>query len=401
MATVNNIQGSVQSTLQSIVKIEESIAKVLTTIAAVKQGIAIVSPSSEIDIKIKELEIKRDRLEPLNYQKQVANLDLKKKLGQVTDEEYSKSKTNLDTSLSDTTAFINADITKLLQQKEVNKTTKEKLKQKKEIRKKKYDLINKQRIKEKTKAEKDRLKNTVKTLGPQAVVIAVSYIVNFQTTRLSKEVANLELLVDKVNSQIDNIQTQADIEAAKIARNQALLLLINTEKKIDNIQKILKTITIILTILSAVILALQVVATLAPILGVKALASALVSKLLPVLLGLLTLVASTNKILESLKNRVIDARNRLKQVGDILDGKDKNNFGKLGYIEGADYKGFRFYIREENDPKFVVQGFKRRFAAALNKDGNEVLKSENSFTLDPDVLIEELKLIIDQQNLQS
>jgi hypothetical protein len=118
------------------------------------------------------------------------------------------------------------------------------------------------------------------------------------------------------------------------------------------------------------------------------------------LLGLLTLVASTNKILDSLILRIIDARNRLKQIGDTIESKDKSNFGQLGYINGADYKGFRFYIKEENDPKFVVQGFKRRFAVAINKDGNEVLKSEASFTLDPDVLIEELKLIITQQNLQ-
>ena len=149
MTTTTNIQGSVQSTLQSIVKIEESIAKVLVTIATVKQGIAIVSPSSEIDIKIKELEIKRDRLEPLTYQKQITNLDLKKKLGQINDEEYSKLKTNLDTSLSNNVNLINEEISKLQKTKEVNKTEKEKLKQEKEKRKKKYDVINKQRIKEK------------------------------------------------------------------------------------------------------------------------------------------------------------------------------------------------------------------------------------------------------------
>jgi hypothetical protein len=64
-----------------------------------------------------------------------------------------------------------------------------------------------------------------------------------------------------------------------------------------------------------------------------------------------------------------------------------------------DYKGFRFYIKEENDSKFNVKGNKRRYAVALNKDGNEVLQSSSSFTLDPDVLVEELKLIIDQKGL--
>ena len=57
-------------------------------------------------------------------------------------------------------------------------------------------------------------------------------------------------------------------------------------------------------------------------------------------------------------------------------------------------------IKEENNPKFVVQGNKRRYATAINRAGYDVLKSEYSFTLDPDVLIEELKLVISQQNLQ-
>jgi hypothetical protein len=73
----------------------------------------------------------------------------------------------------------------------------------------------------------------------------------------------------------------------------------------------------------------------------------------------------------------------------------------LGYLNGYDYKGFKFYIKEEEDPNFVVKGNKRRYAVALNKDGNEILKSQYSFTLEPDILVEELKLIIDEKNLVS
>jgi hypothetical protein len=71
----------------------------------------------------------------------------------------------------------------------------------------------------------------------------------------------------------------------------------------------------------------------------------------------------------------------------------------LGYLKGYDYKGFRFFIKEEENPKFVVKGNKRRYAVALNRDGNEILQSEYSFTLSPDILIEELKLKIDEKNL--
>jgi hypothetical protein len=74
--------------------------------------------------------------------------------------------------------------------------------------------------------------------------------------------------------------------------------------------------------------------------------------------------------------------------------------GNLGTVDSG-YKGFTFAIKEENDSRFVVAGNTRRYAVALNTDKNEVLQSQRSFTLDPDILIEELKLIIDQRNLKA
>lgn len=64
------------------------------------------------------------------------------------------------------------------------------------------------------------------------------------------------------------------------------------------------------------------------------------------------------------------------------------------------YKGFRFQIKQENDPKFTVRGNKRHYAVAINRMGIEQLKSDYSFTLDPQQLVNQLKLTIDEQNLQ-
>jgi len=64
------------------------------------------------------------------------------------------------------------------------------------------------------------------------------------------------------------------------------------------------------------------------------------------------------------------------------------------------YKGFRFVIKEENDPRFVVRGNKRHYAVAINTKEVEQIKSDYSFTLDPQQLVNQLKFIIDQQNLQ-
>ena len=62
--------------------------------------------------------------------------------------------------------------------------------------------------------------------------------------------------------------------------------------------------------------------------------------------------------------------------------------------------GFKFVIKEENDPKFVVRGNKRHYAVAINTREVEQVKSDLSFTLDPQQLVNQLKFIIDQQNLQ-
>ena len=63
-------------------------------------------------------------------------------------------------------------------------------------------------------------------------------------------------------------------------------------------------------------------------------------------------------------------------------------------------KEAKFKIKTEENKTFEVKGNKRRYAVAIDRDGVEVLKSELSFTLDPNDLIDQLKLVIDQRNLQ-
>jgi translation initiation factor RLI1 len=72
-----------------------------------------------------------------------------------------------------------------------------------------------------------------------------------------------------------------------------------------------------------------------------------------------------------------------------------NQFGTITQT----YKGFKFAIREENNPKLTVRGNKRHYAVAIDTNNVEVLKSESSFTLDPEDLINTLILIIDKEKL--
>ena len=127
------------------------------------------------------------------------------------------------------------------------------------------------------------------------------------------------------------------------------------------------------------------------------------------------LLGAARAVLDNLIAEIQYQRARLLPISDVIDNAINNNlspeeilallnrpgnYGQLGPLDGVVYRGFTFAILEENDPKFVVAGNKRRYAVAYDRSGFLVLQSTPSFTLDPEVLVEELKLIIDEQNLE-
>jgi hypothetical protein len=61
------------------------------------------------------------------------------------------------------------------------------------------------------------------------------------------------------------------------------------------------------------------------------------------------------------------------------------------------YRGFTFEIVE----KPFSPTLKQRIGQAKNSQGIVLLQTEPSFTTDPQVLVEELKLIIDRDNLKA
>jgi hypothetical protein len=69
-----------------------------------------------------------------------------------------------------------------------------------------------------------------------------------------------------------------------------------------------------------------------------------------------------------------------------------NSLGVVNPTQDGKYRGFTLEIKldESNNSKYP-----RRFAQALNVQGVPVLKTESSFASDPQVLLNELKFIID------
>ena len=262
----------------------------------------------------------------------------------------------------------------------------------------------------KVKALAKRAKQSIKAIAKSATFYVITKILNREVQRLSEIVQRLGELVDKVNDQIRNIQTKDDVLKARITRDAALITLTNAERQVTKVRNTLKTLETVLTIISLVLRILL----LAPLPTVPKVVQKIVNAILT-LDALTVMVGVTKSALDTLISEIQYEKSRLLPISDIIDQAIDNNltpeeigdllnsaseYGQLGPLDGVFYRGFSFAIYEENDPKFVVAGNKRRYAVALDRSGFVVLLSQASFTLDPTVLVDELKLQIDEQNLE-
>jgi hypothetical protein len=139
---------------------------------------------------------------------------------------------------------------------------------------------------------------------------------------------------------------------------------------------------------------------------------------LPLIKSLQDRVALLNRILGAIINLLDpvvaylnDLKNQLREVDNKLDIETINSLPSLDRLnnllntikqpQNELYKGFKLVIKEDNDPRTTIQGVKRHYAVAIDRSGVEVLKSQYSYTLEPNILIDQLKLVIDRQNLQA
>jgi len=270
-------------------------------------------------------------------------------------------------------------------------------------------------ISDTTSAKINDVKNGKKiSISSRSVITTVGVLSNLLISSITIGNKKIEKLVDRVNEQIKNIQTEQDIQKAKLSVNRAKLIINQNRTKLQTVQTVITVLEILVPLLDTILQLFKsnpIPSAVPPGVGVP--------------LGVINTIDSKSKTLDDLKlaasvilsiinqiiAKLIDDLNvqerRLLPIEGLLNS-GLNNLSSdqlanlssgLGYLKGYDYKGFRFFIKEEENTKFVVKGNKRRYAVALNRDGNEILQSEYSFTLSPDILIEELKLKIDEKNL--
>jgi hypothetical protein len=292
-----------------------------------------------------------------------------------------------------------------------------KIKQKfnfRKLKRKKRQTRNKaERAKARRDLAKKVAKNAAKTLAP---IIALQLANQFSSV-LSQR-AKLEELVDQVNVYIEQANTPETIAIATNLRNNAVTLINSSISKLTKLQQTISQIELYITIFSAIVSVLSAIpipTAVPPGIGIPV---SLITKIVKAiekankLISALSIVLAIGVvILENEISKLNDLIERLKAVNVLLGNQANSNLNEQqladlsnSFLPVGDtyppYKGFKFKIKEEQNIAFVVKGNKRRYAVAIDRDGVEVLKSEYSFTLDPNDLIDQLKLIIDQRNLQ-
>ena len=290
----------------------------------------------------------------------------------------------------------------------------------KELKEKRKEKRKKEKTKNKAsrkKASKDKIKAILKNTSKSLVPVIIVTLENI----LAKIIANnnvIKKLVDDTNIIIEEANISNNVEKlnnAKLHRDNAIKIIQKNEDLIIKINENIKRISITINIFSIIveiISALPIPTSVPPGIGIPVSAIMQLVKILnkanqilKTLNAYLPIITTTLDkaiaILEDYKSQLLPINGYLEQTstnGENGTSSLINNPDQFGTITQT-YKGFKFAIREENNPKLTVRGNKRHYAVAIDTNNVEVLKSESSFTLDPEDLLETLKIIIDRNNL--
>ena len=286
-----------------------------------------------------------------------------------------------------------------------------------ELLAKTYREASQRKLKQR-QAEKTSNKDKANRPKPTEIIGFICSFANVIISNIAIGNKKIETLVDDTITIIENATTKQDIEKAKLFRNNALIVIAANRKRLTTIQQVIDILNILAPLITPIVTFFKlnpIPSAVPPGVGVPLGTITTISDKTRKLQDIIDSSLSIVSVLSSVVSKLIDdldyQESRLNQVGNILEQNldnlsisDLNDLllsssQGLGYLSGYDYKEFKFFIKEENNPNFVVKGNKRRYATAVNKDGNDVLQSSSSFTLEPDVLVEELKLQIDQKGL--
>jgi hypothetical protein len=364
-----------------------------------------------------ELEVEKDKLiederqAGINHENELKRLETLYQQGQIPKEQYDKA------VLAENEAYKKQQESFDLQKKKINKDIndinldpekkiKEDRKKRKAQRQEKQSKNKARDTQAKRDANKKVIKNAKKTLAP-----IIGLQITNQLSSIISQRAKLEELVNQVNTYIDTANTPETTNIATNLRNNTITLINNSIGKLQNLQTILNQINTYLAIFNAIVTVLSAIpipTSVPPGIGIP----------INIITRIVKTIESANKLISALNVVLavasISLENEIGKLNELILKLKNVNLTGLNSQQLADltssiynnvddfppYKGFKFKIKVEENKAFEVKGNKRRYAVATDRDGVEVLKSDFSFTLDPNDLIDQLKLVIDQRNLQ-
>ena len=355
--------------------------------------------------------IKDEQQAKINHNNELKRLEILYQQGQISKEQYDKA------VLAENEAYKKQQESFDLQKKKINKDINDinldPEKKIKEDRKKRKAQRQEKQAKNKardTQAKRDANKKVIKNAKRTLAPIIGLQIAN-QLSSIISQRSKLEELVNQVNAYIDTANTPETTSIATNLRNNTITLINNSIGKLQNLQTILNQINTYLAIFNAIVTVLSAIpipTSVPPGIGIPI---NIITRIVKAIESANKLISALNVVLAiasiSLENEVVKLNElilRLKNVNlDGLNSQQLTDLTSSIYNNVDDfppYKGFKFKIKVEENKAFEVKGNKRRYAVATNRDGVEVLKSDFSFTLDPNDLIDQLKIVIDQRNLQ-
>lgn len=258
--------------------------------------------------------------------------------------------------------------------------------------------------------------NLKKTLFPMIIALLAKF---------GPQIVNNLLSGVKTPLQEKVCPTPEEIKAIIRQRNQLV-------RQLNNMYKIVRTITKVLNITSALVLGLKIAFAIAKFVPLArptlliADAGAEIKKRLEIAgiaVSVLTVIAvvvgSTLAVIIALLNSLdfliqecseeINPETGEPNVPFVEINDELNNFIDPSTEETSNiidpltgqplpYKGFTFEIKQDTSQNF---NYPKRYAIARNIQGVQMLRSESSFASNPQILIEELKFVIDRDDLRA
>ncbi len=276
----------------------------------------------------------------------------------------------------------------------------------------KQALKNKNFIKQLNKDKQKAKIKRLKSLGSDPSLLflpIISEMILQKITEIGNTFSNLDEEIEQLNEDIvNNTSPKQDL----INRKNALLNQINfVENKIDDINKLLSKLDLVIKTFQLVTITLKTLPLpTAPVpltAGVINTFGSLLEKANKIITSFKAIIQIVKGELQDIKSNLEDIKSKIKLISDNIENEISaseqeqqiyNNDINIG-VQSETYNGFKFAIREETNTS-TTNGPKRHYAVAIDGSGIEVLKTELSYTLDTQTLLDFLKLEIDRNNLK-